>query len=137
MNSVEQEINNIVIRYSNNVITGKNITDEKFKIPTKNERILCSKPYRCPPYLQDLQKNEVEILLQSGSIRRSNSIFAEPCFIKEKGDEKSRLIIDYRCLNRISIPLQYYFPDIFDSFYKFSGSKIFSRIDLKRDFTRS
>ncbi|KAG0440602.1 Retrovirus-related Pol polyprotein from transposon 17.6 [Dictyocoela muelleri] len=91
-------------------------------------------PYPCPQFQETLMKDEIKELLNKKIIKRSNSLFSAPCFIKEKHDGTGVLLIDYRNLNKQSTPMQYYFPDIFQSFHKISDAKFFSRIDLRKGF---
>ena len=51
-----------------------------------------------------------------------------------KCDKSIRLINDFRKLNSISVPLEYYFPRIDEVFLKLKGRKFFSKIDLEKGF---
>ncbi|KAG0435282.1 Transposon Tf2-6 polyprotein, partial [Dictyocoela muelleri] len=133
-NKTEKNVKSLLDKYFNKIKPQDPIKRFTFTIPTINNEIPNIKPYRVPLYMQNLLDHEIKELLNKGIIKRSTSLYASPCFIKKKSDGTGRLLIDYRNLNKISQPMQYHFPEIFESFHKFVDSKVFSKIDLKKGF---
>ena len=89
-----------------------------------------SPPYQCsPPKLQQLREH-VDLLLQKGVIRPSNSNYASPAFLVPKPNGKYRMVVNYQKLNsKIKFDC-FPLPTIEGAFQHFSGAKIFSVIDL-------
>lgn len=73
-------------------------------------------------------------LSENQTTEDSSSPYASPCFVKRKNTGKLRLFNDFRKHNRASTTVEYYFPTINDSFLKIKGSKVFSKLELKRGF---
>ena len=44
------------------------------------------------------------------------------------------MLIDYRALNNISLPIEFYFPTIKEAFMKIKGNKFFTKFDLEKGF---
>ncbi|KAG0442502.1 Retrovirus-related Pol polyprotein from transposon gypsy [Dictyocoela muelleri] len=74
--------------------------------------------------------NEINNLVSLNIIRASKSPYSSPAFPIIKRNGKIRLVIDYRKLNKITIPDKYIFPKIQDLLSQLNNSKIFSKIDL-------
>ena len=89
-----------------------------------------SPPYQCsPPKLQQLREH-VDLLLQKGVIRPSNSNYASPAFLVPKSNGKYRMVVNYQKLNKKIKFDCFPLPTIEGAFQHFSGAKIFSVIDL-------
>jgi hypothetical protein len=74
--------------------------------------------------------SQVKELLQAGLIQKSTSPFGAPVlFVKEKTGE-FRMSVDYRALNKVTIPNRYPLPRIDDSLDRMQGAKVFSSLDL-------
>ncbi|GJV83173.1 putative reverse transcriptase domain-containing protein [Tanacetum coccineum] len=87
-------------------------------------------PYRMAPVeLKDL-KDQLQELLKRGFIRPSISPWGAPVLFVMKKDGSTRLCIDYRELNRITVRNKYPLPRIDDLFDQLQGAKFFSKIDL-------
>jgi hypothetical protein len=52
----------------------------------------------------------------------------------DKKNDKLRMCIDYRALNKMTIKNNHPLPRIDDFFNRFAGAKYFSRIDLKSGY---
>ena len=94
------------------------------------------RPYRCSLSDQKLINDQVNKLLEKNLIKKSNSPYAFPVTLVDKKDEgkKTRLCIDLRKLNMISIPDNYPFPRIDDIIDKLHNAKYFSTIDICSGF---
>lgn len=83
--------------------------------------------------LEDLREQLAE-LKRTGIIRESRSPYASPIVVVRKKNGSLRLCIDYRTLNRRTIPDQYTTPRIEDALQSLAGAKWFSVLDLKSGY---
>lgn len=72
--------------------------------------------------------------MEKGLIHPSVSPWGAPMIFVKKKDGSSRLCIDYRQLNKVTIKNRYPLPCIDDLFNLIKGGKIFSKIDLKSGY---
>jgi hypothetical protein len=85
--------------------------------------------------LKELQM-QLEELLRKGYICPSVSPWGDPILFVKKKDETSRLCIDFRQLNKVTIKNKYLFPRIDDLFDQIKGARIFSKIELRSCYHR-
>ena len=91
-------------------------------------------PYRmAPAELREL-KVQLEDLLEKGFIRPSTSPWGAPVLFVRKKDGSFRLCIDYRELNKCTVPNRYPLPRIDDLFDQLQGSQVYSKIDLRSGY---
>ena len=88
-----------------------------------------------PAELKEL-KAQLEELLSKDFIRPSTSPWGAPVLFLKKKDGSLRLCIDYKQLNRATIPNQYPLPRIDELFDKLHGSRVYSKIDLRSSYHR-
>ena len=82
-------------------------------------------------------KKEIEVMLEAGIIRRSNSPFASALHMVPKTSVSGntfRLCGDYRQVNKGTIPDQYPVPNIQTLLHRLGGSSIFSKVDLVKAY---
>ncbi|KAK2436721.1 hypothetical protein QL285_021693 [Trifolium repens] len=91
-------------------------------------------PYRMAPAELVELKSQIEDLLEKGFIRPSVSPWGAPVLLVKKKDGRSRLCVDYRKLNKVTIKNRYPLPQIDDLMDQLKGASVFSKIDLKSGY---
>ncbi len=91
-------------------------------------------PYRMSHEELEELKFQLEELLAKGYIKPSKSPYGAPVLFVHKKDETLRMCVDYRALNKATVKNRYPLPRIDDLFDRFSGAKVFSRIDLRSGY---
>ncbi|XP_031749277.1 uncharacterized protein LOC116407661 [Xenopus tropicalis] len=92
------------------------------------------RPRRVPPKdREDLQRTLQE-MKRRGIIADSRSPYASPIVIVRKKDGSIRLCVDYRTLNRRTVPDQYTLPRIEETLEALNGSKWFTVMDLRSGY---
>ena len=78
-------------------------------------------------------KKEIDYLLESGIISRSESAVSSALHLVPKGQPGNfRLVGDYRKLNQQTVPDRYSTPSVTHLLHRLQGSCIFSKVDLVR-----
>jgi len=91
-------------------------------------------PYRmAPAELAELMK-QIEDLLEKKFIRPSASPWGAPVLLVNKKDGSSRLCVDYRQLNKLTIKNKYPLLRIDDLLDQLRGAGVFSKIDLRSGY---
>ncbi|XP_053406321.1 uncharacterized protein LOC128559152 [Mercenaria mercenaria] len=92
-------------------------------------------PYRniAPGLMQEI-KEHIHEMLACGAIRQSNSPFSSNVVIVLKKDGQIRFCIDFRTINNRTIKDTYAIPRIENILHLLSGSKYFSKLDLKAGY---
>ncbi|KAE8209457.1 hypothetical protein CF326_g10099, partial [Tilletia indica] len=76
-------------------------------------------------------RSYIDEMLDKGFIRPSSSPAGSPVLFVPKSDGSLRLCVDYRALNNITVKDRYAIPKIDDLLDFITGSRIFSKIDLR------
>src|SRR3954467_15177553 len=87
----------------------------------------------CPEELIELKQKLVK-LEKDGFIRASTSPWGAPCLFVRKKDDTSRLVQDYRGINKKTIKNKYPLPNINDMFEQLNGARVFSKLDLNMGY---
>jgi len=91
-------------------------------------------PYRMAPAELAKLKKQIEELLEKQFIRPSASPWGAPVLLVKKKDGSSRLCVDYRQLNKLTIKNKYSLPRIDDLLDQLKGAGVFSKIDLRSGY---
>ena len=81
-----------------------------------------------------LFRSLLDDMLRKGLIRPSASPWGSPIIFVDKRDGTTRLCVDYRKLNDVTIKNKYPLPKIEDLFDQLNGARIFSKIDLRTGY---
>ncbi|XP_054862316.1 uncharacterized protein LOC129347852 [Amphiprion ocellaris] len=103
-------------------------------IPLSNNTPFRERSRRIAPADLDDLRRHLQGLLAAGIIKESRSPYASPIVLARKKNGQLRMCIDYRTLNRRTIPDQYTMPRIDDALDCLSGSKWFSVLDLRSGY---
>jgi len=92
------------------------------------------RPYRYAPQLKDEIEKQIQSMLQSGLIQKSNSPFSLSVLLVKKKDNTWRFCVDYRHLNAITAKGKYPVPIIDEFMDELSRASWFSSLDLRVGF---
>ncbi|GBL91597.1 Transposon Ty3-I Gag-Pol polyprotein [Araneus ventricosus] len=91
-------------------------------------------PYRMTPMKKELLRKEIEYLLEKDVIEECVFDYGAPVVLIPKPDGKTRLCIDYRKLNEITVPDSYPLPRMDDLLQSAKHTTFMSTIDLKSGY---
>ena len=91
-------------------------------------------PYRMSPAQLDELKKQLNELLEKQFVQPSKSPFGAPVLFVKKKDGSTRMCIDYRALNKVTIKNKYPLPRVDELLDRLHGAKWFSKIDLRSGY---
>lgn len=92
------------------------------------------RPHRYPLLQKDVIEQMTKELLAQGVIKPSNSAFASPVVLVKKKGGGWRMCVDYRALNKMSVPNRFPIPLVDELLDELHGSQFFSKINLKSGY---
>ena len=111
----------------------------RHSIELDNDRPVYIKPRRYPHAMRDIIRTHIDEMLSQGIIRKSMSPYCSPLWVvpkatKDGENQKYRVVVDYRELNRRTKLEKYPLPRLEDMLDRMAGSSIFSTFDLKAGY---
>ncbi|XP_071728193.1 uncharacterized protein [Rutidosis leptorrhynchoides] len=137
-NTVHKGIQNLIATYSDvfevpRSLPPKRSCDHRILLKEGSQPVNI-RPYRHPPSQKDAIEVMVKELLKSGVIRPSQSPFSSPIVMVKKKDGSWRMCVDYRELNARTIKDRFPIPIIEELIDELSGSKVFTKLDLRAGY---
>ena len=103
-------------------------------IPLTTEHPVRRKQYPLPFSSKEILRKEIEYMERVGVIEKSTSPFCSPVVLVSKKDSSTRVCIDFRELNKVTIFDAEPIPDIEELFIKLSNKRYFTKVDLSKGF---
>jgi len=116
-------------------------TDVPIITPLEEHRILLTtmdpirgKAYSLPMPCEKPWDKEIDNMLSKGVIEPSSSTYASPVVMVKKPDGSTRVCIDYRKLNSVTVFYPEPMPTAEEIFAKLAGDRYFSKFDLRKGY---
>ena len=105
-------------------------TESVHVIKTKDDRHIKDKQRNIPLKWMPEINQQVDQMLKNGIIEPSDSAHNHNILLVDKPDGNKRFCIDFRTLNRETVPDAYPLPNVDNMFNQFRGCQYFSQLDL-------
>ena len=93
-----------------------------------------SAPYQVAERLRESVKKELEGLCEMGILETSVSPWSSPIVPVAKKDGSIRLCVDFRKVNKVTVPDPYYIPMVGEIVDRVAGAQYLSKLDLNKGF---
>ncbi|CAG4987874.1 unnamed protein product [Colias eurytheme] len=113
---------------------GRPVKDFEHSIETGDQKPISVPPYRLSPLKTKILKDEVEKMLTENIIEPCSSPWAAPVVMVPKKDGGTRVCVDYRQLNAVTIPDAYPMPRMDDLLHNAKPAPYMSTIDLRAGY---
>ena len=90
--------------------------------------------YRMSMTELDELKKQLQELVDHGFVQPSKSPYGAPVLFVKKKDGSTRMCVDYRALNKITVKNKYPLPRVDELFDRLLGARYFSKIDLRSGY---
>ena len=98
------------------------------------EGFVRSKLFPLPYSMCEELKKDRDDMIKMGVIRESTSSYSSPVVVAKKKDNKNRVFVDYRKLDKLTVVDPEPMPTAGELFHNLGGGKYFSRIDLSKGY---
>ena len=113
-------------------IGNASVTEHKIKL--YDDTPLYQRPRRFPGPISDEIERQCEELCLMDIIEPSTSPWSSRLVPIRKADGSLRICVDYRGLNKVTIPDKFPMPNLTDSIFGLKGTKYFTSLDLVRGY---
>lgn len=93
-----------------------------------------AKPYHTSREDRNTIKNHIQKWREHGIVEDTTSPFASPVILVKKQNGDSRMVVDYRRVNALTVKQPYPIPNIDQLIEKFTGSTMFTSLDLAHGY---
>lgn len=104
------------------------------EIHTTTEKPITCAPRKTSPATKAEISRQIDELLADGTISYSLSPWSSAVHLVDKPDGSKRFCVDYRELNKITLPDEYPIPPIESTLNELTGSKFITTLDLAQGF---
>lgn len=112
----------------------KPATENTFKLTLTNGKPFSCTPRRLSYHEKTVLRTILDELTSKGIINESTSEYASPIVLTKKKNGETRMCVDFRTLNKVTVRDNFPLPLIEDQLDLLAGKKYFTTLDLKDGF---